>query len=220
MRSGILQRNTLEVLEYDPRLHVGKVQCHPGSDPELRTEQERLLELLELPPGENEDDFVHDLLLQDSREVVGRAEDRQTDDRVRVLGVGGDEAEEAQPPVWMRLDDLRHLPGARVHADQQQGPIVEPATPQVPSKQAQRELLGHQQQQVEGREKHQEGARHEVQPEKPAGSSEGEGAEADHLDDLPDFLVEGNGPTRCVRLARDEQERPDCEYERQQAEVA
>jgi len=48
------------------------------------------------------------------------------------------------------LDDPGHLLRARVDAHQQQGAVVETATPNVPGQKSERELFGEQEGQVDG----------------------------------------------------------------------
>ena len=99
------QRDALELLEDDPRLHVREVERDPGADAELGAQEEALLELLELAAREDEDDLVDHLVLQDLWQIVGVAEDGQTGDGFGRAAVGSDKAEQLEAPVRVVLDD-------------------------------------------------------------------------------------------------------------------
>ena len=67
------QRNPLELLEDDSGLHVREVERYPRPDSELGAEEEALLELIQLPPRQHEEDLVDDLALEDylRRNITG-----------------------------------------------------------------------------------------------------------------------------------------------------
>jgi len=63
------ERDALELLEQDTGLEVGKEEGHTSPDSQLRAQQESVLELLQLTPGQHEQHLVHDLVLEQTGKV-------------------------------------------------------------------------------------------------------------------------------------------------------
>src|SRR4051812_27824301 len=130
----------------------------------LRDEQGALV-LAELALLDDEDDLVDDLAREDRLHLRDAAQARPAvlqSDLAAVVVV--EVAEHPEAPVGVRLEEIGELRRLRPRADDERRAEVEAPRAHPPGQQAKGDLLGREEDEVDGAEEDEEPAAHELEP--------------------------------------------------------
>ena len=209
-RLEVEQGQAVELGDRGPgQLRVEQVDGDGHHDPLGLAVLDRALERIQARPGNDEDDLVHGVPVEDPGDVLERADDLQPADPVdAAAGLVVDGPEDLEAPLRMLVDLPDELDGPLARPDDQQTPRVEALAADVVRAHEDGRLLEPDEEEAQAHEEEEEEPAHEGQLEEEDERPEQQERHDRGLDDGPEDLEIGARPHGLIHAVGVERQAP------------